>query len=131
MIITRTATNTEIAQARALRLKDEAFKLRALRHEYARMIAHHALIVARASKQLIRLHKEMDAKARAMVGPDFRECHEVSFEEFPSMAQQRAENYGEHVAGPGLVDIYTVACEMARFAGLNAAAAEPPQLPSE
>ena len=117
------------AQRRA-RIQKEAFQLRQVRHSMAPKVAQLARIVAMATKKLLKLHACMDEAARQIAGKNYRECHEVSFEEFPSIADQRKEDDGE-VAGPGLQDVLDVATEMARWAGECASAAEPPQLPSE
>ena len=128
--MTTTTTTTTQAQQRAKRIHKQALKLRALRHSFAARIAQQARIVAIASKKLLKLHASMDKTARKIAGPDYRQYHEVTFEEFPSIADQRREDDGA-VQGPGLEDVRDLAVEMARWAGEVASADAPPQLPSE
>ena len=93
-------------------------------------VAQLARIVAMATKKLLQIHVVMDVAASHIAGENYRELHEVGFEEFPTIADQRKEDDGE-VTGPGLQDVLAMATEMARWAGECASAAEPPQLPSE
>ena len=114
---------------RRARIQKEAFQLRQVRHSMAPKVAQLARIAAMATKKLLKLHACMDEAARQIAGKEYRECHEVSFEEFPSIADQLKED--GFVSGAGLQDVLSMATEMARWAGECASAAEPPQLPSE
>ena len=104
--------------------------LRTIRYAYAGKVSQQAQIAMLAIKKLIKLHANIDSDARKVAGENYRELHEVSFEEFAPMAEQRQEDDGA-VQGPGLIDMYEGMLEMHRWAAACAAQAGPPQLPSE
>ncbi len=104
--------------------------LRALHHKHAAKVAAHARIVHLHAKKLLRLQQEIERDAAAIAGADYKECHDIGYDEYGSIESQRAADDGA-VNGPGLVDVVQLASSIATYAGSVAAEATPPALPSE
>ncbi len=82
------------------------------------------------AKKLLKLQREIEREAAAIAGAAYKECHDVSFDEYGSMESQRTIDDGA-IRGPGLVDVVELASSIATYAARVAAAATPPPLPSE
>jgi hypothetical protein len=103
--------------------QSNALKLRVVQHKYAARIANHARAVRHHAKALMRLHDQIQLEAVTLVCPDYAWFHcSLGFEPFASIAQQsNSDEWGRHVLGAGLVDIYNAADFMAEDAGQVAA----------
>ncbi len=89
----------------------------------------HARLVGLHAKRLVGLQREIERKAAEIAGRATN-WHEVGYDEYDSMARQRAVDDGA-VRGPGLVDVVALACGIAAYAASVAGEAVPPPLPSE
>jgi hypothetical protein len=126
---TRTAA---IAADSARICKGHALKLRVVQHKYAARIAAHARAVECHALKLQRLHAKINAEATAIAGADFAEYHALGFDEYDSIAAQRADNENScSVEGAGIVDVIYMANTMANRADRVAACKVPPTLTSE
>ncbi len=66
----------------------------------------------------------------ATMDADYKECHDVGYDEYGSMESQRAIDDGA-IRGQGLVHVVELASSIATYAARVASAATPPWLPSE
>ncbi len=92
-----------------------------------------ASILVWDAKTLIKLHVQIQTEAVALAGPDYALFHSsLGFEPYTSIAEQsNSDEWGRHVLGAGLIDIFNAACFKAKDAGEVAASAVPPKLSSE
>ncbi len=102
--------------------------LRALHHKHAAKVAAHARVVRLHAKKLLKLQQEIEREAEAIAGCDYKESHDLGYDEYCSMKSQRAVDDGD-IRGQGLVDVVELAASIATYAGRVAAEATPPQLP--
>jgi hypothetical protein len=108
---------TAIIAANAVRIRDgHALKLRVVHYKHAAKIAAHARIVHLHAKKLLKLEQEIKSEAVAIAGPDYKEYHDLGYDEHGSMESQRAVDDGS-VNGPGIVDVVEIASSIATYAG--------------
>ncbi len=80
-------------------------------HKYAARMAKHAHAVWRHAKALIEIHIQIQTEAVALAGPDYALFHgRLALEPYVSIAEQsNSDEWGRHVLGAGLIDIYNAA----------------------
>jgi hypothetical protein len=68
--------------------------LRVVHYKHTAKIAAHARVVRLHTQKLLKLQREIKREAAVIVGADYKECHNVGYDEYGSMASQRAIDDG-------------------------------------
>ncbi len=51
-------------------------------HKHAAKIAAHARVVRLHAQKLLKLQREIEREAAAIAGADYKECHDVGYDEY-------------------------------------------------
>jgi hypothetical protein len=101
----------------------EILALRKLHRDNAREVKRLARKLHLTAQRLHKIHVRIDKKAIRIAGKNYKDYHDVGFDEHGPMDEQT------HPLGPGIVDIMDTARAMKKYAGR--VAATPLTLPSE